>query len=277
MASRCESAEALDVRAAEIWKTLETHPFTKHFENLGTPIQLILEEFIGGQEVDIEAVVENGDVKFAYVADNFETSPPFFCEVGGLAPSALDAEKTAALVDCLKKFVASHGTSLHGVLHFEAKYDFARGGPYIVEVNCRVGSAETLTMTLTTSGVHLGECLALLAISPNDTTTASLLPPLPPMTSGFSPALPGIGYCASVNILPYTNGILRCTRMPSLASGPAFVRASCLPVGWRVEAPPRGFSCVGWGVARGATAEEAKANIAQLTKEFVVYIEEDKE
>lgn len=195
LARLCATVEEATRHVWCMWRTLSNHPDTKHFLALtrGAPritntaaaedgeetdddtraanarrtpfVQILAEEFISGQEVDIDCVVEHGVVRFCAISDNFAPSPPYFAEVGGLCPSSLGLEGQCALRDLLDSYVAACGTQLHGVLHFEAKYDGERRRACVIEVNCRPGSAETNTMLTTVyREMSLGESLVRCAL-----------------------------------------------------------------------------------------------------------------
>lgn len=128
-------------------------------------IDLLVEEFIDGYEVDMDCAVEKGILRFCAISDNFAPTYPYFAEVGGLCPSRLGLQEQTALRDLLVSYVAAHGARLNGVLHFEAKYDPTRGKAYVIEVNNRLGSAETNTMIMNTyRGFQLGEALLRCAL-----------------------------------------------------------------------------------------------------------------
>ncbi|CBZ30778.1 conserved hypothetical protein [Leishmania mexicana MHOM/GT/2001/U1103] len=171
----------LDDAVAHVWymcTMLASHPDSKHFAALtnraaagpvhergATGVQILAEEFIEGQEVDMDCVVEHGVVRFCSISDNFEPSLPYFAEVGGICPSLLGYRGQCALRELLDSYVSAHGVHLHGVIHFEAKYDPARQRAYVIEVNCRPGSAETNTMIQTVyRGLNLGEALVRCAL-----------------------------------------------------------------------------------------------------------------
>lgn len=256
LAKLCGTMEELAQHAAHMWRVLSAHPDAKHYLALGSPVHLLVEEYIGGQEVDIDCVVENGVVRFASISDNFEVCPPYFVEQGGLCPSALPEHAKSALMELLHSFVRAHGAALHGVLHFEAKYDFARERAYVVEVNCRLGSAETNTMISTVyGGLQLGECLVRLGLNL-------------PLTNLREEHRTPITHCASVNIYPEQEGVLSNLEVPTSDKSLVAFSVSAQP-GQYVAPPPKTFYLLCWMVADGATAAAAVNNIRRIKEAFV--------
>ena len=256
LAKKCESLAELQEHARKTWDFLSTYADVKHFEALGTKVHLLVEEYIGGQEVDVDCVIDNGVVRFASISDNFEVLPPYFVEMGGVCPSVLPDDAKTALLDLLQDYVRAEGAQLHGVLHFEAKYDFSRQAAFVIEVNCRLGSAETNTMLKTAyNGLELGECLVRCALNlPLD----SLLTPERTQPSAFA---------ASVNIYPSADGVLSRVAVPEdrrLVGWNIFFKP-----GTAVKPPPASFVMICWMAARGDTAEEAEVAIRELSSRFV--------
>lgn len=256
LAKLCVSMGELRSQARHMWSVLSTHPDVKHFEALGTKVHLLVQEYIGGQEVDIDCVIENGVIRFASISDNFEVIPPYFVEMGGLCPSVLPDYAKKSLLELLEAYVRAEGKELHGVLHFEAKYDFSRQAAYVIEVNCRLGSAETNTMLKTAyNGLELGECLVRCALG---LPLEPLLTPEHMMPSAFA---------ASVNIYPSEEGVLVRAAAPTDAKGLVACSVSQKPMA-HVAPPPKSFFLLCWMVAVAQTAEEAVSRIREATAVF---------
>lgn len=258
----CDSAEDLDEHVGRIWSAMLSHKDTRHIEALGRRVHVAIEEFITGQEVDLDCVIENGRVAFCAVSDNFATQPPYFAEVGGCTPSALPPRGHEQLRKLLDDYAAAVGPELHGVLHFEAKYDEETDVATVIEVNCRMGSAETFTMVKTAFGVDLAECFIRLALD------------MPLDRSNFSdtPLL----HCASVNIYPKQEGTLACVHEPH--ADEQLIKCCVQPTpGAALKLPPNGFGCAAWMVATGASSDEARRNIDRFTSEFKLCVGKHRE
>ena len=263
LAKLCVSLSELRQHAGVMWNVLASHPDVKHFEALGTKVHLLVEEYIGGQEVDVDCVIENGVVRFASISDNFEVMPPYFVEMGGLCPSVLPEEAKQSLLDLLQAYVQAEGAQLHGVLHFEAKYDFSRQAAFVIEVNCRLGSAETNTMLKSAyNGLEMGECLVRCALN------LPLDPVLTPEHTHPS------SFAASVNIYPTMEGVL--ARIAAPVDDPRLVGYNIFSKpGTKVAPPPTSFIMISWMAACGSNAAEAKAAIDDLTSQFVQEYQEN--
>jgi biotin carboxylase len=270
MTKRCENLPELEQYVSSMWKEIEVHPLRAQWEAIGTKCHILVEEFIGGQEVDIDCVVENGEVRFCVISDNFDPIPPYFQEQGGQTPSTLPLGAQQDLRRLLESYVRSHGSHVHGVLHFEAKYDSSRrsateslnsealpnpdpyeGKSYVIEVNVRPGSAETHTMVHSVYGVTLGECVVRLALGQ----------PLAPLRLLEQEQRPRM-CCASVNVYPTREGVLVSSSIDQ--SLPGFIRfVPCAP-GSAVAPPPKSFGMLAWLVASGASPDEAQDNLKRL-------------
>jgi biotin carboxylase len=114
---------------------------------------IVLEEYLTGQEVDIDVVLCDGQITFCEISDNGPTAEPFFGETYNNCPTLLSAEKQ----DELKKMSIAILTDAmgfdNGVFHVEAKY--TPQGPRLIEVNCRMGGGPIRSLHLYRSGVDL--------------------------------------------------------------------------------------------------------------------------
>jgi len=128
---------------------------------------MVVEEFVRGQEVDVDCVVVEGQLLFACVSDNHPSKQvegvAAFVETGGCCPSTLPESAQALLLELTARVVGLFGSALSGVLHFEAKYDAATGTAVPIELNARIGGAETFTNIRAAWGVDLAHAAARIA------------------------------------------------------------------------------------------------------------------
>ena len=245
---KCDDMQQLAAHVRAMWDKLASPDDHKHTRAMGAPLHVLVEEYIGGQEVDLDCLVEDGQLRFCAISDNFETHPPFFQETGGLTPSALPHKPQEALRSLLLDFLRSHGRALTGVLHFEAKWDPHRDAAYVIEVNCRMGSAETRDMVATAYGIDLGEGFIRLALG---------------MPLYAIPRAP-LCHAASVNIYPARQGVLRAQNIDH--QDPSYVaHALSFKPGDMVTDPT---FMIAWIVAAGNTAQNAIKAVQRLTNNY---------
>ena len=114
----------------------------------------LYEQFLDGPEVDIEIIVQDGQVKLMTVADNLPTEPPYFVETGDIYPSQLPAADQAALKAMAHEAVKVIGLK-NGNIHLEAK--MTSRGPRVIEINSRMGGDFVYHAMKQTWGVDLIE------------------------------------------------------------------------------------------------------------------------
>ena len=114
---------------------------------------IVLEEYISGQEVDIDIVLCNGEMTFCAVSDNGETVEPYFGETYNCCPSLLCEEEQASLKEMAFRITTDALGFRSGVFHVEAK--MSTNGPRLIEVNCRMGGGPIRTVHLVRSNVDL--------------------------------------------------------------------------------------------------------------------------
>jgi len=102
--------------------------------------EILVEEYIDGEEVDIDLLIQNGRVKFLAVSDNAKTREPFFIETDRFTPSNLPTKEQEDL-SCLVDETLDRLGVQDGCLHFEAKV--TNHGPIAIEINLRLGGDET--------------------------------------------------------------------------------------------------------------------------------------
>ena len=121
---------------------------------LSDGMDLFVEDYIDGDEVDIEILLQNGKIKFYSIADNDITSGPFFIETGQAIPSSLPDRNQLELVQMTEETLEKLGI-FNGCIHYEAK--ITKNGPVPLEVNLRMGGDEIWSSVKGVWGVDLIE------------------------------------------------------------------------------------------------------------------------
>merc|ERR1712060_42208 len=105
-------------------------------------LDVLLEQYLDGTEVDIDVVYSDGDWRYAAITDNGPTVEPWFNETWGVCPSLLPVCRQQELRELGVACVKALGFS-SGVFHVECKYTST--GPQLIEVNAaRSGVVRTI-------------------------------------------------------------------------------------------------------------------------------------
>lgn len=211
----------------------------------------LVEEYLTGDEVDIDMLLQGGELKYAAVTDNFAPVEPYFLELGGQAPSALPQQAQDELVRVAFAVLRAIGVS-DACVHFEARWT-ARGAVPI-EANLRLGGAEVYEFNRSANGVDLLREAAAIALGvPIRQQPATPLPACFVRSAAFNPPCAG--------------------RLSSIAVDEAVSVDDALGelvifrgAGDEIRTPPDGFDYLGWIVARGSTRGEADTNLARLLR-----------
>lgn len=124
--------------------------------------KLILEEFMEGPELSLDALVFEGDIHITGVADRIIERAPYFVEVGHTIPSAIPEEQQVKVVDVFKQAISALGIDI-GAAKGDIK--ITPDGPKIVEIAARLsgGWMSAYTYPLST-GVNLYKAAIQVAL-----------------------------------------------------------------------------------------------------------------
>jgi len=117
--------------------------------------EVMMEQYLDGDEVDVDIILSDGAVTYAKVTDNLPTLEPWFNETGACTPSLLPESKQDELVETSSKMLRAVGLTT-GVMHVELKYT-TTNGPQLIEINGRMGGGPVRDMNLAVWGVDLVE------------------------------------------------------------------------------------------------------------------------
>jgi D-alanine-D-alanine ligase len=213
--------------------------------SLAAGTAIMAEEYIDGNEVDIDMLLQNGKLKFWSMSDNDATREPYFVETGQCIPSRLSAAQQSELVNLAEEVLERLGVE-DGCIHFEAKYG-ARG-PMPIEINLRMGGDEVYYFVKTAWGVDLIENAARIMLGEY----------IRPIHKPDTPKK----FVSGKYFLPPYSGVLASLALPkSVESGELqfFKR-----VGDAILAPPLGYEYLGWAYAVADTMGEAEERIERI-------------
>ena len=151
-----DAAQLVAVLAAHV-AALQTEPAAM----LWPDQRVRIEEYIPGAEVDIDLLLQDGQLRYAAVTDNFPPIEPYFMELGGQLPSSLPAPAQRQLIELAQQVLAALGVR-EGCVHFEARW--TPQGPMPIEANLRLGGAEVFEFNRLACGVNLVEQAVRVAL-----------------------------------------------------------------------------------------------------------------
>lgn len=209
-------------------------------------LDVLVEEYVDGPEVDIDILIQDGVVKYSSIIDNKETNEPFFVETGWSCPSALDNTVQEQLVNLATDSLKKLGVK-NGCIHFEAKN--SSRGPIPVEVNLRMGGGEVYLYSKKVWGVDLVEGAVRIALG----VELQVQKPAEPST-----------YLISHRFLPENSCRITVQKIDDqLLAKPYYVNFYWEKnVGDKFMAPPQGYDrSVGVLTISGNRLSEAKDNL----------------
>jgi biotin carboxylase len=212
---------------------------------------LMVEEFIAGDEVDIDILIQNGIIKYAVLTDNAPTQEPFFVEVAENIPSILPKNRQFALLKMAKQVLTGLGVR-NGCIHFEAK--ICGNQPMPVEINLRMGGGDVYLFSKRVWGVDLVENSIKIALGLKIKVNKSKEPRCYLLGEQF--------------LSDFSGKIVDIKVSPQLAKKKYLEQIYFeKKVGDTFLAPPDGFdSNIGWVVVSGKNYLEAQKNLAQAKK-----------
>ncbi len=154
---RVENQAELQAAYATIKKNINNFWLAPEWKNL----EVQAEEYIDGQEVDIDILLQDGQCTYIAIIDNKETNEPYFVETGWSSPSRLSAPEQRALEAMALSTLDKLGVK-NGCVHFEAK--IGSQGAVPIEVNLRMGGGEVYIYSKLVWGVDLVEGAATIAL-----------------------------------------------------------------------------------------------------------------
>lgn len=215
---------------------------------------IFVEEYIDGDEVDIDILMQNGKIKYYSITDNFQTEEPFFVETGEQIPSSLPENRQDALYELAEETLEKLKIQ-NGVVHFEAKS--TKHGPVPIEVNLRMGGDEVYSFVKGAWGVDLIENAVKIAFGIY-------------IHKINRPELPKKFICGQY-FLPSQSGILSKLYLDEKLKKPKFKKVIeefhvQKQIGDAVLVPPEGFEFIGWITVSGETQADARDNLDEVLR-----------
>jgi len=242
------ASSAYVVRVNDAQELQETVDYLRH--NISSDVEsalsvstaIMAEEYIDGNEVDIDMLLQNGKIKFWSMSDNDATREPYFVETGQCIPTRLSPSQQLELVNMAEEMLELLGVE-DGCIHFEAKY--GSRGPMPIEINLRMGGDEVYYFVKTAWGVDLIESAARVMLGQY---VRRIVKPERPKK-----------FVSGKYFLPSYSGVVASLSLPKKV--PDGDLQFFKQVGDAVLAPPLGYDYLGWTYAVADTLGEAEERV----------------
>jgi biotin carboxylase len=220
--------------------------YMKDFAWLNGP-EMILEEYLDGDEFDIDCLLSRGKLVFSSVTG--EDPQPHMIETGACLPAHYPKDKQDELITLACAVLAALNFT-DGVFHVEAKY--TSHGPRLLEVNARLGGGTVYPMIKHVWGIDLVEHYLLTCIGISLPSSKARTPRTHLMIREL--------------IVPYSGTVLRDDFLKHLENDPRV--AWCVnhvKTGQYLCGPDRGVpESLGEIAVQGATHEEAQRALQNI-------------
>lgn len=230
-----------------------------HFdENVKDGKDIIAEQYISWNEVDIDLLVQNGEIIYKSIADNDPTTEPYFIEVGDRTPSWLSTQVQEEIYTMSERIIKSSWI-LNGCIHLEAKYNDV-DWPQVIEVNLRMWWVYVRLFNYNTWWVDLLENAAKIALWIH----CDIKKPQQPLC-----------YQRAKFFIPKKQGTIKNITIPEeLSYNWNIVEIVFTKKVWdKVSIPPNGFDYIGRIVIKWSSREETEHNMNTIYNSIEITIE----
>ncbi len=241
---RANNQQELEDAYDYIKNNIKSFWLASEWENL----ELFVEEYIDGDEVDIDILLQNGKIKFFAVSDNFRKDQgKFFVDSGQAIPSNLPIQDQEDLMTMAEEILEKVGIQ-QGCIHFEAKV--TKQGVCPIEINMRMGGDYIYSYVKGAWGVDLVEYAAKIALDQYVKITKRETP---------------YKYLVGWDLQPDASGILVEQDVSEELNKKAYLDEMALfkEVGDAVLKPPEGYDSLGWITVSGDNFLDAQDNLKE--------------
>ncbi len=232
-----------------------------HYAKNASPSgELIIEEYMDGKELSIDAVIYNNEITICGVADRIIEYPPYFVETGHSMPTSMPAEIVEDAVKTMKKGIRALGITV-GAAKGDIK--ITDNGPKIGEIAARLsgGFMSAYTYPLAT-GVDLMRTVIEIALGKEPGN----LEPVHNRVAIERAIIPKPG------IIKKINGLEEAYKIPGIEE--IFLN---IKPGDRFDIPRSNVEKAGNIIATGTTLEEAEAAVKKCLDTLQIQILEEPE
>lgn len=232
--------------------------FPRNFRDQARVTLLLLEEYMLGEEVSVEACTYRGRTTVIGITDKSVTGFPYFIEDGHMFPAKLDPAQATAIEALVCGALEAVGHD-HGISHTEVK--LTANGPRIVEINPRPGGNYIAELIQRVTGIDLLDAQIELALGREPDLTRKPT---------------GVASAAIKFLVPPRGGhVATVDGVASLDTDPAVQRWSLSPIaGSEVAAPIDNACYLGHVVAVDSEGLEARAYAERALGRVVLHYAE---
>jgi D-alanine-D-alanine ligase len=214
---------------------------------------VFVEEYLDGDEVDVDVLLQNGKVKFITVSDNFDKSKgTFFIDSGQALPSSLPDVAQEEMIEMVELVLEKLGI-FNACIHFEAKY--TKNGPVPIEINMRMGGDYVYSYIKTSWNIDFIEYATKIALGDYFVSQQKDYPKK---------------YTIGWDLHPEDSGILtELDISEDLEKQPYFEAMDIYKeVGDSVLVPPEGYESLGWVTVSGDNPLDARDNLKKVLEQI---------
>jgi len=231
---------------AEMYQYVKNNISPNVESSLTDGLDIFVEEFIDGDEVDIDILLQNGKIKFFSIADNYNKGKGiFFIDSGQSIPSNLPVKTQEDLLSTAEEILEKLGIQ-NGCVHFEAKA--SNKGVYPIEVNLRMGGDYIYSYIKGAWNIDLIEYAVKIAIGDYIKIRQPYIPKK---------------YIVGWDLHPENSGVLVELDVPEDIKKNRFIEEMQFykTIGDPIFLPPDGFEHLGWLTVSGENVLDAQDNL----------------
>ncbi len=248
---RVENSKELEEAYDFVKNNIKSHEYAPDWDTL----EVFVEEYIDGDEVDVDILLQNGKIKFYCISDNYnKTRDRFFVDNGQAIPSSLPEKEQNDLIAMAEEILEKLNIQ-DGCIHFEAKS--TKKGPVPLEINMRLGGDYIPSYIKGAWGIDLVDYIAKIALGIHFKIE--------------KPATP-LKYIIGWDIYPEHSGILVELNIDEQLRKKTYIEDMYLAkeTGDAVLLPPEGNDGLGWLTVSGDNLLDAQDNLKEARK-YITY------
>ena len=209
---------------------------------IGKSGDILLEEYLTGDEISVEVIVLEGVTHVLQVTDKITTGEPHFCEIGHSQPATMSQSLRQQVEEVAKGACCAVGL-VNSPAHVEMK--LTQDGPKMIELGARMAgdTISTYLINRSVKGVNMSEMAIRIALGEKIKIPSYC-------SSGEAAAVRFVG--SKNGVLSAVSGLEKVRKLPWLDNVTFFGE-----IGKRYSVSNSNSDRVGFVVARGATAKEA--------------------